>query len=183
MSSTAEYLNLGCRVPAPCPLTRAPGPRVVGAELEAFLSSRFLKLLKVIEASIAKCGGAGFSCGPEACYVDFLLANAIEVVRFCCGEARLAPLLTACPLIAAASQKILDLPAVLECNKERPAGAGVCACRRARMKRGAVASCRRASAHAPCLLPRRGSAVPYGWCGGPDADVMSAASVEARDEL
>ena len=117
--------------------------------MDAFLSSRFLKLLKVIEASISKCGGAGFCCGPEACYVDFLLANAIEVVRFCCGEARLAPLLTACPLIAAATQKIFEMPAVIECNKERPAGARLLAGGEATP----VPHCQQAFTISPMLTP------------------------------
>jgi acyl-CoA thioesterase FadM/glutathione S-transferase len=89
-------------------------------EAEQFVSTRLAKFFAVLEATAAKHGSGGFMFGPQPSYVDFLLANAVLTLQDIYGGARVAPLLTAAPKVAAVVDAVVSMPAVAACLSQLP---------------------------------------------------------------
>jgi hypothetical protein len=97
---------------------RCTGP--TWAEVDAYCADRGADWFCTLDVSAAKYGTPGHMLGNKPTYIDFLLWNALEVVRFCFGEARFNGLLARAPHVAQVYKAVNSRPRVAAYAKEEP---------------------------------------------------------------
>jgi hypothetical protein len=99
------------------------GKRCNGAnweDLDEYCKGRVADWFATLDNAAAKYGSHGFFLGNRTSYVDFLWWNAVEVVKFCCGAARLASLIAIAPHLQAIHAAVAACPRVAAYANEEP---------------------------------------------------------------
>jgi glutathione S-transferase len=88
--------------------------------VDEFCKERVADWFATLENAAAKFGSPGFILGNQITYVDFLWWNAVEVVLFCLGAARLTQLWNYAPRLKAVYEAVAARPGVAAFAKTEP---------------------------------------------------------------